>query len=123
MNAKKLLLLFLCIANLPGIGKTTDPPSGAEIIELIGSLDTNHGVNGVEAYVYQNSVYVYFHQNFGNVSISLYNELGVMVYNDVVNTAVQQTVIIPIPGSLDFTYTLVLENNNGYVEGELGRNP
>lgn len=123
MNAKKLLLLFLCIASLPGICKTTDPPSGASEIRLIGTLDANQGPNGVEAYVYQNTVYVYFHQNFGNVSISLYNELGVTVYNDVVNTAVQQTVIIPIPGNLDFTYTLVLENNNGYVEGELGRNP
>lgn len=69
MSTKKLLLFFLCIVSLSGICKTTDPPVGSEKIELLGSLDLNYGPDDVEAYVYQNAVYIYFHQNFGNVSI------------------------------------------------------
>lgn len=124
MNAKKLLLLFLCIVSLSGICETTDPPTnGADRIVLRGSLDLNYNPNDVEAYVDQNYVYIYFHQNFGNVSITLYNETGVTVYSDVVNTAVQQTVIIPISGFTDTTYVLVLENANGYAEGEFDNSP
>ena len=123
MNAKRLLLLFLCIISLSGICKTSDPPSGAEIIDLMGRLDVNVGPNQIEAYVDQNNVYIYFHQNFGDVSISLYNELGSLVYSDVVNTAVQQTVIIPITGSTGGTYTLILESFTGYAEGEFDKAP
>lgn len=122
MSTKKLLLLFLCIVSLSGICKTTDPPVGSEKIELLGSLDLNYGPDDVEAYVYQNAVYIYFHQNFGNVSITLYNEAGATVYSDVVNTAVQQTMIIPISSYIDTTYILVLENYNGYAEGEFRQN-
>lgn len=123
MNAKRLLLLFLCIISLSGICKTTDPPNGADEIHLMGHLDLNYNLDEVEAYVDQNNVYIYFHQNFGDVSISLYNELGSLVYSDVVNTAVQQTVIIPITGSTDGTYTLILESFTGYVEGEFDKAP
>lgn len=38
MNAKRLLLLFLCIISLSGICKTTDPPNGADEIHLMGHL-------------------------------------------------------------------------------------
>lgn len=118
MNAKHILLMFLCVVSLSGICKTTDPPSGAEEIRLRGALDVNQGPNDIEAYADGNYVYIYFHRNFGNVSITLYNVMGVMIYNDVVNTAVQQTAIIPITGIVDSTLTLVLENANGYAEGE-----
>ncbi len=38
MNAKHILLMFLCVVSLSGICKTTDPPSGAEEIRLRGAL-------------------------------------------------------------------------------------
>ena len=78
----------------------------------------NQSPNDIEAYADENYVYIYFHRSFGNVSLSLYNATGLLVYSDVVNTTVQQTVIIPITGTVDGTYTLVLENVNGYIEGE-----
>ena len=77
MNAKKLLVLLLLAVSLLGISSTTDPPpSGADRIELMGLLDINHGPNDVEAFADQNFVYIYFHRNFGNVSIALYNPTG-----------------------------------------------
>ena len=78
----------------------------------------NAGPNSIEAYVYQNSVYVYFHQNFGNVQITLYDPNAVIIYNDVVNTAVQQIVIIPITSQAEGIYTIVLENPSGYADGD-----
>ena len=118
MNAKHLLLILFCIVGLSGICETTNPPLGADEIHLVGQLDLNQGPNDIQAYADENYVYIYFHRNFGNVSITLYNVMGVMIYNDVVNTTVQQTVIIPITGIVDSTLTLVLENANGYAEGE-----
>lgn len=123
MNAKKLLVLLLLAVSLLGISSTTDPPpSGADRIELMGLLDINHGPNDVEAFADQNFVYIYFHRNFGNVSIALYNPTGVMIYNDVVNTAVQQQLVIPITDLVDGVYTVVLENATGYVDGEFEKN-
>ena len=123
MNAKHLLLILFCIVGLSGICGTTDPPSGADEIHLVGLLDLNQGPNDIEAYADGNYVYIYFNRNFGNVSITLYNISGVMIYNDIVNTAVQQTVIIPITGIVDGLLTLVLENANGYAEGEFDNTP
>ena len=45
-----------------------------------------------------------------------------MVYNDVVNTAVQQQLVIPIAGLIDGVYTIVLENATGYADGEFEKN-
>lgn len=123
MNAKKLLVLLLLAVSLLVISSTTDPPpSGADRIELMGLLDINHGPNDVEAFADQNFVYIYFHRNFGNVSIALYNPTGVMIYNDVVNTAVQQQLVIPITDLVDGVYTVVLENATGYADGEFEKN-
>ena len=65
---------------------------------------------------------LHFNQSFGNVSISIYNAMGNMVYNTVSNTAVQQTVIIPFSNLASGTYTVVLTNANGYAEGDFERN-
>lgn len=123
MNAKNVLLILFCVVGLTGICGTTDPPTGADKIHLIGQLDLNQGPNDVEAYAADNYVYIYFHRNFGNVNITLYNVTGVIIYNDVVNTAVQQTVIIPIISIVDGPLTLVLENASGYAEGEFDNAP
>ena len=96
----------------------SDIPPGYEELELRGSLMLNAGPNSIEAYVYQNSVYVYFHQNFGNVQITLYDPNAVIIYNDVVNTAVQQIVIIPITSQAEGIYTIVFENPSGYADGD-----
>ncbi|MBR3699878.1 MAG: DUF3244 domain-containing protein [Bacteroidales bacterium] len=123
MNAKKLLLLFLLAIGLSGMCGTTDPPpTGADRIELKGLLDINHGPNDVEAYADQNFVYIYFHQNFGYVSVTIYGPNGLIVYSDVVNTAVQQQVIIPITGFIDGVYSVVLESVTGYADGEFEKN-
>ena len=96
-------------------------PHGYEEIILIGQLDITHGPDDIEAYTDQNNVYVLFHRDFGYVSITLYAESGAMVYSDVVNTGVQQTVIIPITGVPNGIYTLVLENAFGNSEGDFSK--
>lgn len=118
MNAKNVLLIFFCIISLSGKCGITDPPSGADEIHLVGQLDLNQGPNDIEAYADENYIYIYFHRDFGNVSITIYNTTNVMIYNDVANTAVQQQLVIPITGFVDGIYTVVLENATGYVDGD-----
>ena len=94
----------------------TDPPQGTKI-ELHGLLDCGFGPDTVEAYYTQNMVVVCFHQNFGYVSILLIGGINT-IYEGTVNTAVQQTVYIPIAGAPSGTYTLILNNANGGFEGD-----
>lgn len=102
------------------IGTPTDPPDNTPIV-LFGLLDYGVGSNSVEAYYGNNCVTVYFHQNFGYVNITIMSETGSVVYNDTVNTAVQQTFYIPLSGTSSGNYTLILDNANGYAEGEFAR--
>ena len=91
------------------------------VIELRGDLDYGAGHNSVEAFASKNSVQVYFHQNFGNVNITIMSESGSVVYNNTVNTAVQKTFSIPLSNTSSGNYTLILDNANGYAEGEFAR--
>ena len=131
MKARTFILAGLCMLSLlvikanvnnpksiSSFHNMSDIPPGYEELELRGSLMLNAGPNSIEAYVYQNSVYVYFHQNFGNVQITLYDPNAVIIYNDVVNTAVQQIVIIPITSQAEGIYTIVFENPSGYADGD-----
>ena len=118
---KKAILLFLVFIFCGVYGmKTvqTSIPHGAEEIDLHGQLDLNAGPNDIEAYVDGHYVYLEFHRDFGNVSITLYDPNGLTLYNDVVNTSVQQLVVIPVTAFVDGTYTIVLENAWGYADGE-----
>jgi len=118
---KKLLSLFLVclfsIGIIEAIETSTDPPAGSSVIVLYGELDYNAGPNSVEAYYNSNMVVVCFHQNFGCVNIILIGE-GNTIYNGNVNTAVQQTVYIPIAGAPSGSYTLILSNVTGMAEGD-----
>ena len=101
------------------VGATqNDVPVGNEQIKLRGSLDLNAGPNSIEASVGRDAICIHFYQNFGNVNISIYNGYGALVYSTVVNTAVQQLVIIPTTGFSSGTYTLELSNAFGFVEGD-----
>lgn len=76
------------------------------------------GPNAIEAGASDDAVYIQFNQSFGNVSITIYNENNLVVYSTVLNTAVQQTIIIPITAANSGIYTVLVENATGYVEGE-----
>lgn len=93
-------------------------PSEAEAIALLGRLNYSAIPEDIEAGATHNAVYLYFNQNFGNVNIALYNQFGNLVYSTVVNTAMQQMVIIPITNYATGTYTVVLTNTEGYAEGD-----
>ena len=95
-----------------------DPPQGFEKIDLHGDLLNNIGPNAVVAGANESSVYIGFNQDFGNVSISIYNGAGLVVYSTVVNTSVQQVVIIPITSAASGTYTVELSNAFGYADGD-----
>lgn len=136
MKARIFILSGLCMLSLlvlkanvnnpksiSSFHNTSDIPPGYEELELQGSLMLNAGPNSIEVYVYQNSVYVYFHQNFGVVHITLYDSNAMIIYNDVVNTAVQQLVVIPITALNEGIYTIVLENTFGYADGEFEKQP
>lgn len=132
MKKKTVLLLGffvlgLCngwaiLAGNPKVQETTNVPHGYDKIELQGNLMLNIGPNAIEAGYNENSIYIQFNQNLGYVDVTIYNPNGLMVYNDVVNTAVQQQLVIPIAGFIDGVYTIVLENATGYVDGEFEKN-
>ena len=100
----------------------TDPPSGYDKINLLGSLMYGIGPNAIIAGASDDAVYIGFNQDFGNVNINIYNGAGLVVYSTVVNTSVQQVVIIPITSAASGTYTVELSNANGYADGDFELN-
>ena len=78
------------------------------------------GPNAVVAGANDEAVYIGFNQDFGLVNISIYNSLGGLAYSAVVNTSVQQVVIIPITFATSGTYTVELSNAFGYADGDFG---
>lgn len=90
-------------------------PSTAEIIELQGKLNYSAGPDDIEAGATENAVYIYFGHNCGNVSISIFNAMGNRVYYTVMDTSVQQTVIIPFGNVASGNYTVTLDNADGYA--------
>ena len=92
-------------------------PNGLDEIVLHGDLVMSEGPDAIDAGVGENDVLIQFNQRFGNVSISFYNESGALIYNNVVNTDVQQSVIIPINNANSGSYSLELNNPNGSAEG------
>ena len=137
MNKNTLFLAILFAINLcswKAIGANLDSfpivlinkeytvPTGYDEIRLHGKLDVSIGPNAVVAGASDNAVYIGFNQDFGNVSISIYNEAGLVVYSAVVNTSVQQVVIIPFTSAASGTYTVELNSANGYADGDFNRN-
>ena len=131
---RKLLILILCSLGLLVLqAQAANPktafshnfikgiPHGYEEIELRGLLATMVGPNAIEAGANDDAVYIGFNQSFGNVNISIYNGSGAIVYNTVVNTDVQQVFIIPFSGVASGTYTVELNNANGYAEGDFNK--
>lgn len=98
--------------------KMADPPQGYEKINLKGSLMFGINPDAIVAGASDDEVYIGFNQSFGNVDISIYNGMGGLVYSTVVNTNVQQVVIIPFNAAASGSYTVELSNANGYAEGE-----
>ncbi len=101
--------------------ETPDNSSNTHKINMHGNIAHNAGPNSVEAYYDHNMVTIFFHQNFGNVNITIMSETGSVVYNNTVNTAVQQTFYIPLSSTSSGNFTLILDNANGYAEGEFAR--
>lgn len=99
-----------------------DPPAGYEVINLQGTLMYGIDPNTIVAGVSDNDIYIGFSHSFGNVNISIYNDMGGLVYSTVVNTAVQPLVIIPITTAASGTYTVELSNTTGYAEGDFEHN-
>lgn len=97
-------------------------PTGYDKIILHGLLDVSIGPNAVVAGANDNSVYIGFNEDFGNVGIAIYNEAGLVVYSTVVDTSVQQVVIIPFTNAASGSYYIELSNAFGYADGEFERN-
>lgn len=93
-------------------------PTGYEVFELRGDLMLGIDPNAINAGANRNSVYLHFSRSFGNVNVRIYNESGSLVYNSIVDTSAQQTVIIPLAGNSNGTYAVELDNANGFAEGE-----
>lgn len=132
MNTKTLIMAGLCLLGVCGdtvcapkttsiIIGTTNLPHGYDKIHLQGSLVLSLGPNSVEAGVNDNSIFIQFNQNLGNVIVTIYNPSGSTVYSGMVNTAVQQLLVIPVTFSSEGIYTIVLENATGYADGDFDK--
>ena len=97
-------------------------PTEYDVINLHGELMYNIGPNAIVAGANDNAVYIGFNQSFGNVNISIYNGMGGLVYNTVVNTDVQQVIIIPFTSAASGSYIVELSNANGYADGDFDKN-
>jgi hypothetical protein len=97
-----------------------DPPHGYDKINLQGTLMFGIDPNAIVAGVSDNDIYIGFNQSFGNVNISIYNGMGGLVYSTVVNTDVQQVVIIPF-NNASGSYIVELNNARGYADGDFER--
>lgn len=93
-------------------------PNEFDKIDLRGDLLMNVGPNAIIAGANDNSVYIGFNQSFGNVSISIYNGMGGLVYSTVVDTSVQSVVIIPFSSAASGSYTVELNSADGYADGD-----
>lgn len=119
-----LLSVIALVANasiktkIPAQVECGDIPPNETIIVLHGDLEFNPEYNYIEAYADGDYVYIYFHQNFGYVNIIIMTEMGGTIYDNTINTAVQTTCIIPMSGFITGKYTLILNNANGYAEGD-----
>lgn len=131
MKRKALILIVLCSLGFwaweaQAVCLETSPmyimgeiiPHGWEEIELHGDLATSIGPNAIEAGASDDAVYIGFNQSFGNVCISIYNTMGIVVYRTIVNTDVQQVVIIPFANVASGNYTVELSNADGYADGD-----
>ncbi|MBR4392359.1 MAG: DUF3244 domain-containing protein [Bacteroidales bacterium] len=96
-------------------------PPGYHELELEGALMLSVGPDAIDAGVGDNGVYIQFNQSVGNVTVSLYNGSGLLLYNNVVNTDVQQVVQIPMVILSGDEYLLELNNANGMAEGYFER--
>jgi len=101
--------------------ESLDTPPGEKII-LLGNLLFGINPNAIEASVTDDAVFIQFNQNLGNVSIAICNGNGQQVYSSIVDTSVQQAVVIPFTTAVADTYTVIINNANGYVEGDFDKN-
>jgi hypothetical protein len=135
MNKKVLILIGLCAFGLCDSEACTVKPETTPIYTMLnhlpgifdeiilqGDLMYGNNPNAIEAGASDNAIYIQFNQNFGNVSITIYNGNNLVVYSTVVDTSVQQVVIIPFTTAAADTYTIVLNNANGYAEGDFDKN-
>lgn len=97
-------------------------PNEFDNIELMGSLMLGVGPNAIEAGASDDAVYIQFNQSFGNVNIAIYNSNGQQVYSTVVDTSVQQVVIIPFTSAAADAYTVKLNHADDYAEGDFEKN-
>ena len=126
-----LYTFCLCIGEVHAVDRKTtpfikteleDPPHGYEEIELLGTLMYGNNPNAIVAGASDDAIYIEFNQGFGNVIISIYNNLGCPVYRTLVNTDVQQVLIIPFSYTPRGSYSVELSNANGYVDGDFDLN-
>ena len=95
-----------------------DLPPGFDELVLQGNLLLNVGPYAIEAGYDGNSIYIQFNQNLGYVDVTIYNPGGLSVYCNVINTAIQQQLVIPFYDIDEGYYTIVVENAFGYANGE-----
>jgi hypothetical protein len=121
----KKSIILICFAIIMTYGKAdpTHPYTGNEKIEIQGKLDINAGPDDLEVYIDDQTVYVYFNQDFGSVNVSLYGDMSGLIYSTVVNTSMQHLLVIPITSSSNNNYTILFSNTFGYAEGEFDREP
>ena len=108
---------------LPIEENTDELPPDYDLIELMGSLVLNAGPYALEIGFNETSIYIQFNQNLGYVGITIINPYGWTIYNDVVNTAVQQVFVVPISFTAEGLYTIILDNTFYYAEGDFEKIP
>lgn len=95
-------------------------PDGDEKIEIRGTWSMT-SESAITAKANHNTVQLTFTQNIGCVNVMLYDDNGSLVYSCLIDTEVQKVTMLPITGSNEGTYTIVVENTSDTAVGEFER--
>jgi hypothetical protein len=122
---KKIYLLsviFCCFLTASGNALTNKSNGLKEKIDLEGDLAANKQrslIKPIEAFVsLEESIEVKFYANLGTITISIYDETGIVVYQQSVSTSSELQHFIDISSFADGEYTIEFVNSQDkYLQG------
>ncbi|MCE5179360.1 MAG: DUF3244 domain-containing protein [Porphyromonadaceae bacterium] len=121
MNKQQIFFLLLNLILLPFAALSGESAINDSGIALEGEFRTGgfrSGGDAVTAEVQGSTIIATFHKNLGNVSITITNGSGGIVYEAMVDTSIQPQVFISLTGLPQGIYIINFSNGLGSMYGD-----
>jgi len=121
MNKQQIFFLLLNLILLPFAALSGESAINDSGIALEGEFRTGgfrSGGDAVTAEVQGSTIIATFHKNLGNVSITITNGSGDIVYEAMVDTSIQPQVFISLTGLPQGIYIINFSNGLGSMYGD-----